>query len=197
MTIRQLNASHSKTEDRLLLRLTTREDEEFRLWLTRRLTQELLAHLRALLHPPPDSNPDTGRTPPTGATASEQPGAVAANGAAPPQPPAAAAADQHSAFTQNFQPGRNLPLGAEPVLVVGYQLKAHQARYDLHLQLPTSQVLDLRLNDTLVRQILLLLENMQHKALWTTATPPGVPDTPTTHPALELALLPAPSTLLH
>ena len=41
MHIHQLNVSHVERQDRLLLRLNTQTAEEFRFWLTRRMTLRL------------------------------------------------------------------------------------------------------------------------------------------------------------
>ncbi len=43
MSLQQLNGSYIETEDRLLFRFTTSANEEYRLWLTRRITGTLLA----------------------------------------------------------------------------------------------------------------------------------------------------------
>lgn len=45
MQIHQLNVSHVEVQDRLLLRLNTRSAEEFRFWLTRRMTLRLIPAL--------------------------------------------------------------------------------------------------------------------------------------------------------
>lgn len=42
MNIHQLNVSHDERQDRLLLRLNTQNLEEFRFWLTRRMTMRLV-----------------------------------------------------------------------------------------------------------------------------------------------------------
>ncbi len=46
MHIHQLNVSHNDRQDRLLLRMNTQTGEEFRFWLTRRLTLRLLPALQ-------------------------------------------------------------------------------------------------------------------------------------------------------
>lgn len=43
MSLQQLNGSYVDTEDRLLFRFTTSTNEEYRLWLTQRITRALLA----------------------------------------------------------------------------------------------------------------------------------------------------------
>ena len=45
MNIHQVNVSYSGEQDRLLIRINSLKGEEFRAWLTRRLTLKLLPHL--------------------------------------------------------------------------------------------------------------------------------------------------------
>ena len=42
MSIKQLNATYVADEDRVQFRFTTLADEEFRLWLTRAVTAQIL-----------------------------------------------------------------------------------------------------------------------------------------------------------
>jgi hypothetical protein len=45
MNIHQLSVTYSPTEDRLLLRINTTTQEEIQVWLTRRMTMNLMPHL--------------------------------------------------------------------------------------------------------------------------------------------------------
>jgi len=49
MQIRQLQIANDHLQDRLVLRVATQADEEYRVWLTRRFLRELWPHLAALL----------------------------------------------------------------------------------------------------------------------------------------------------
>lgn len=49
MQIRQLQIASDHLQDRLLLRVATQADEEYRVWLTRRFLRELWPHLAGLL----------------------------------------------------------------------------------------------------------------------------------------------------
>ncbi|MFZ2334298.1 MAG: hypothetical protein WAW35_05240 [Sideroxyarcus sp.] len=49
MQIRQLQVACDQVQDRLLLRISTQEDEEYRIWLTRRFLRELWPHLSRLV----------------------------------------------------------------------------------------------------------------------------------------------------
>ena len=108
MNIHQVNVSYSGEQDRLLIRINSLGGEEFRAWLTRRLTLRLLPHL--------------------GRTAQEQ---IARQ--VPPPAPGTPLPQQREQLLQNFQkeaaayqgdfqtPFREqaatLPLGQEPLLV--------------------------------------------------------------------------------
>lgn len=61
MSIRQLQIAHDAVQDRLLLRVATQADEEFRVWLTRRLLRELWPHLSRLTSHPPQPLPPSDR----------------------------------------------------------------------------------------------------------------------------------------
>lgn len=49
MQIRQLQVANDQIEDRLILRVATAADEEFRVWVTRRLLHNVWPHLAGLL----------------------------------------------------------------------------------------------------------------------------------------------------
>lgn len=49
MQIRQLQIASDHLQDRLVLRVATQANEEYRIWLTRRFLRELWPHLAALL----------------------------------------------------------------------------------------------------------------------------------------------------
>lgn len=47
MNIHQMSVNYAERQDRLMLRVNTQDGQEFRLWLTRRLSSRLLPHLQA------------------------------------------------------------------------------------------------------------------------------------------------------
>lgn len=159
MTLSQLNANHVRSEDRLLLRISTSQDEEYRLWLTRLVTGELIADCSEQLR-------DT---------------------LAPGLPAAVAMAV--SEFRQEsmqgtlkpggFQPARRLPLGTEPQLVTGSAIEHNSGRYTLKLLLPPGRELGLPLDEVQLRKLVLLLDRVQQQAGWglTAAAPEAGPRT--------------------
>ena len=50
MQIHQLQASYQADHDRILLRLNTHNNEEMRVWLTRRMLKGMLVHVQRLAH---------------------------------------------------------------------------------------------------------------------------------------------------
>lgn len=90
MQVRQLQIAHDALQDRLVLRVATQADEEFRVWLTRRFLRDLWPHLAKLLTHARNSAP------------------LAADVAAIPAPPS---------FEQPFQDDKaTYPLGSNPLL---------------------------------------------------------------------------------
>jgi hypothetical protein len=62
--LRQLNVSYIDTEDRLLLKMSTSEDEEYRVWCTRRFTRVLMDRLEEAFQtdmPSPMAVPEPSR----------------------------------------------------------------------------------------------------------------------------------------
>ena len=49
MQIRQLQIANDHLQDRLILRIATQADEEYRIWFTRRFLRELWPHLAGLI----------------------------------------------------------------------------------------------------------------------------------------------------
>jgi len=63
MQIRQLQVACDQVQDRLLLRISTQEDEEYRIWLTRRFLREVWPHLSRLAGKQAVATPIVGETP--------------------------------------------------------------------------------------------------------------------------------------
>ncbi len=72
MQIRQLQIANDHLQDRLLLRVATQADEEYRLWLTRRFLRELWPHLAGLIGRQTAPQPVVGEMPPIEAASFEQ-----------------------------------------------------------------------------------------------------------------------------
>ena len=152
MGIKQLNGTYIPTEDRILLRLSTDVGEEFRLWLTRPLTGELIAAIHAAaVRPIVEKFPS-----PVAQTVAEfEQQAVKAQ----------------TKLDDRFQPGTTLPLGDAPVLVVKLTATEKAGDLSLDLALPDGRNVSLSLQLKLAQHIGVLLDKLQQSASWALARP--------------------------
>ena len=178
MNIHQLNVSHVDRHDRLLLRLNTQTAEEFRFWLTRRLTLRLLPALQQAV----------------GRLESNQPGVMA------PDPTSQqiltdlkrdAFLQQADFKTPYAEQAQQLPLGKEPMLVTDVQLNFQGQGVLITLQDkggPDTQAQSCQLNlpASLVHGLIHLLRQAVDKAQWL-STDPGASPTPAAAPAEPIA----------
>lgn len=73
MQIRQLQIANDHLQDRLILRVATQADEEYRIWLTRRFLREIWPHLAGMLGQQTAPQPIAAEMPSNEATSFEQP----------------------------------------------------------------------------------------------------------------------------
>jgi hypothetical protein len=149
MSLKQFNATYVAEEDRVLFRVTTREGEEFRLWLTRARVAELLA---------------------LGAKAAVVKLEREQVELLPQQVKAVAefkqqTVKQSTQFTE-FEPATRLPLGAEPLLVKTMKMELQEQILAVHLEVSAGRVLTLRLDDDMASKLRILLETISAKANW-------------------------------
>jgi len=145
MSIKQLNASYLSEEDRVVLRITTKDDNEYRLLLTRAMLRNMLGLVRQL----------------------QLAKAVRKH----PSPLAADIAEfnqhvqlSHAKFTE-FEPASQLPLGDQPLMVRKAAINNHQGQDVLELNLP-GKLLKLPLNDELSAQLGVVLQSIADRAQW-------------------------------
>jgi len=147
----QIQISFVAVEDRLLLRVSTRNQEEFRCWLTRRFVKAIMPALEQALaaHPRIQSQPD-------------------------PLAKQALLDFEHEAARQNSDfatpykgGGRALPLGEAPVLLTRGQFRP-QADGGITLTLAPEHGggIDLALNPTLLHSFVALIEQTVQATDW-------------------------------
>lgn len=157
MVVTQLNISYALSEDRLLFRLTSKDDQEFRFWLTRKIALDLLKKIEEILPFIVDrKNTDQD------IKNSKKDITVSKNNSA------------KQTKLKVFEPARQLPLGPEPVLVIGVDIMLKADSKDstlIKLSLANQQHLTIPSNEYLLNQIQLLLEHGYQKAQW--GTPPA------------------------
>lgn len=112
MNIHQMSVSYAERQDRLMLRVNTQEGQEFRLWLTRRLTGRLMPHLQACMVQLESSQPNVTAADPTAKQMLTELKRENFLETADFKTPFASQAPQ-------------LPLGEEPILVTEVQLNMH------------------------------------------------------------------------
>jgi hypothetical protein len=147
MSIRQFNGSWVPAEDRLLIRLSTGDDEEFRLSLTRRVTRVLLGGGRQLTQKALERThaPDQAQA----IREFEQ-----------------QAIRQNADFSVAYQEARTLPLGEAPVLVSELVMRIEGEQISIDFRLANGRNLKLMLPRAMLYTFLLLLDRLQQQAQW-------------------------------
>ena len=168
MSIKQFNGSYYPLEDRLQVRFNTPSDEEFKLWLTRRLTLHLMhfceqfALQRLSTKHSPTIVKDMDQF--------EQ-----------------LALKQKADFSTAYTPSQKLPLGQVPILVTGLTLKAvdttENSPVNLSFQLENQLNLGLTISREMLNSIRLLLEELVTGAGWNRNSVEPIEEQPSAPPA--------------
>lgn len=165
MNIHQISVNYAERQDRLMLRINTQDGQEFRLWLTRRLTGRLLPHLQASVVQLETQNPQVVVADPSAQhmltelqreTFLEK-------------------ADFKTPFSSEAPV---LPLGEEPILVTDVQLNMHSSGTlnvvfkDLSGEGATGRSCQLGLQSSLLHGLLHLMGQAIQQANWRMDSPP-------------------------
>ena len=151
MGIQQINASYVADEDRVLLRLSTSADEEYRLWLTRALLLKFL-----------DVSTEAAVT----SLAQKHPVAQAQKIAEFQEE---VMADKET-FAQPFKPAPQTPLGEDPKLVKAITATVEGQTCHMAFKLSSQQTLTLHVGSDLLLKTKLLLNKIAAKAQWLPST---------------------------
>lgn len=148
--LEQFSASYDAMQDRLLLRVRTSDDAEFRFWLTRRFVDLLWPILMKI------ADSFSSRKAPSDPVArgimAEMAHGEAVGGAN---------------FTSQYQKGSLFPLGEEPILLAKISVKAKEGNTQTLTLLPQEgQGLNLELDEKLVHVIARLLQEAANGADW-------------------------------
>ena len=162
MQLKQINIAYQPVQDRLLVRISTSEQLEFRLWLTRRLVAQLLPAIAQLF---------ASRS----AELTENPQAQAAL-----QEFQSEAALQQAKFSSSYDADELKPATTgEPLLIHSINMRPLEAgHYLLLLQDAENTKLQLRMDEVLLQGCLKLLRQTQRAAGWGLgdAAPPSSQD---------------------
>ena len=160
--IHQIQIKYDATADRLRLRVRTRADEVFAIWLTRRMMQRLWPALQQL-----NTRMALAAVPTDAVVLPEARAMLAEAARARPLP--------NADFRQPFaDEGTRQPLGAEPLLATEVELRARPAEGHVQLTICESagRQIALQLSDDLHAALLRLLEQALAAADWGLAAPP-------------------------
>lgn len=162
MSLSQLNAGYDSREDRIVLRVNTTAGEEYRLFLTRRVTLQLVSFAQQQLVElvARDHGPQAAR-----AIADFRQDA----------------AQQHTDFNVPFKAAQHFPLGLDPKLVVSVH-GTLTPRPQLKLGLREGTALTLSLDEGLLRSLCLLLERTLALTQWQGGAEVAAPSTPAQAP---------------
>ena len=124
----QFDAGYNYHEDRILLRITNLDGDEFRLWLTRRLCKSLLTEFKTKTGVYRISTPDSDVS--HIATATATAGSCQDTVLLAQLEQRAAISQQD--FSSKFRPGKNYPLGEQGLVVEKVNLKPHGKGKGVH-----------------------------------------------------------------
>lgn len=152
MQINQVNISYQSAEDRLLMRINTRDAAEIRLWLTRAVVARML----------------------TGLSQSEEQlmGHEARTTANPLLHLAIEQFDREASMTENYvttqftATASRYPLGQQPLLVVRLDAKTKADHVSFSFSLSSNQVITLNLTSAMVASITRLLHEALKNVDW-------------------------------
>ena len=151
MSIKQFNGSYMPNEDRILFRFNTAQDDEYRFWLTRRVTLFILAATDHLVEKKLEQHHDK---PVAKAIAQFQQEAV----------------KEQTTFTNDYLPANKYPIGVDPVLVMDVKCTILQVEgqdvLSLDLVMPGGANLNLKLTMPIFQTMRLLLERLAAQGNW-------------------------------
>ena len=155
MGIHQLSLSYDDKQDRLLLRVSTQDAEEFRFWLTRRMTERLGPALQQAVQ----------------RLDAQQPGLVAADERSRQLVSDFRHDDiiRHADFRTPYSPQTSLPLGETPMLLTDVNMRLQGQELHLELMEQSDQAkrqCEMQLNSQLLHGWLHLMAQVSQQALW-------------------------------
>jgi hypothetical protein len=168
MGIKQVNATYLVNEDRILLRINTPEEAEYRLWITRRVGLFILAAATRLLTQKLEQTHTAETAKAIDAFEKE----------------ALVDASKNTNLTATeYQSGIQFPLGSEPILVMNVSCSLLQDNaadasklsaikngnneiISIDFVLPGGANLNLKLASTMLRAVTLLLDQLRQQAGW-------------------------------
>ena len=147
MSIKQFNGVYDQKEDRILLRFNTHDEQEFRFWLTRFITQGILSAVDQLIQ----KGLETKHNPQIAEVIKEfQKDGVA----------------KTTKTDENYAGAKNTPLGEAPILVSAMQFNLAGDTFGMEFKLADNKSLNIKLPTQSMQNMALLLRKLSTNAHW-------------------------------
>lgn len=160
----QFDAGYNPQEDRILIRITNTEGDEFRLWLTRRLSASLLADFKVNISAY-RVQPESGEKGSESVPSASEMGAATLMRADIQQEAAAAKQD----FEQEFVSGERFPLGEQGVVIdkIDFQPDGKgPGNHALNFTSTNGQKLSIGVTPQFLNTIFEVIERVSQQAEW-------------------------------
>ncbi|MCY4264434.1 MAG: hypothetical protein OXE78_06225 [Gammaproteobacteria bacterium] len=157
----QFDAGYNRQEDRILLRVTNVEGDEFRLWLTRRLCRSLLTEFKTKTSAYRISTPESVVT--------TQSDSVLGHATVLQAELEQQATVAQQDFSAEFQPGKNFPLGQQGLVVDEVNLQPHSKGNGVHslsFRDANGQGITLGVTVEIFNSIFEVVERVVNKSQW-------------------------------
>jgi hypothetical protein len=148
MSLKQFNVAYFKNEDRIMLSFNTVDHNEYKFWLTRRITKFILTSID-----PYFENNFKKQAPSISNVISEL-----------------QQSNKQTTFNKPYEPGHKYPIGAEAILVMDIKITMTKANehdfFSLDFLLPGGGNVNLKLSALIMKNLILLLEEQNLQAKW-------------------------------
>ena len=163
----QIDARYDQAEDRIMLRLTTADENEYRLWFTRRVTFNVLTDFKEKTSQFRVS--ETVKTEKKNEELKAAPAKMTDQEAKINADKAQAEQHANTKYDEEFKPGKTYPLGEEGILVGRVDFKPNSDGGTLHslsFAAAKGHGMTIKVNADIFNSILNVLEKTSEQAEW-------------------------------
>ena len=150
MSVKQCNATWSQVEDRIVLNISTQENELYSFWLTRNIAKHLIYGSQEVLKKQLEKTHN-------------------ARASAVIQEFQKDSLKSTINFQEKFDGAANTPLGKDPLLVTGLNMSSKGDTFDIGLILANQKRVNVPLPSNMVNALVLLIEQLTQRAQWNLA----------------------------
>jgi hypothetical protein len=151
MSIKQFNGTYFPNDDRVIFRFNTVDHSEYKFWLTRRITHYILISTSQLFEKP-----------------NEEKHVISVEKAISEFQEQTLKVTTH--FSQDYQPGVQYPIGADPILVIDARCEVlkieNQDIVALDFILPGGGTVNLKVTVSSMQNLVVLLGQLNTQAQW-------------------------------